>query len=337
MSAPAEPERAGRSFSIDPWAALLTVLTLAVVLCGAATTPNFLSAFNLSQLAAGVAEKALLVLPMVMLIIAREIDLSVASILALSSVVLGLLLQAGLPLAAAIALSLGFGAALGAFNGALVTYAGLPSLVVTLGTMALFRGVGYVLLGTGSVNVFPDALTDFGIDDVPGTRIPQVVVPFLVMFPLFAVALAATPFGRRVYAVGGSPAAALYSGIDVARVRFALFVLSGLVSALAGVVYTARLANARANNALGMELDVITIALLGGVSVWGGKGRLTGVLLALVLVALIRNILGIHQIGGDAQGMVVGLLLIGSLLVSNSTGFLVGWLRNIGAAPRSGG
>lgn len=337
MSAGAETNAVRRRFRADPWELLLAALTLAVAAYGAATTPNFLSAFNLSQLAAGVAEKALLVLPMVLLIIAREIDLSVASILALSSVVLGLAVQVGLPLAAAIPLTLGFGAFLGAVNGLLVTGAGLPSLVVTLGTMALFRGVGYVLLGTGSVNVFPDAFTDFGINDVPGTRIPQVIVPFLLLFPLFAVALAAMPFGRRVYAVGGSPAAALYSGISIARVRFTLFVLSGLVSALAGIVYTARLANARANNALGMELDVITIALLGGVSVWGGKGRLTGVLLALVLVALIRNILGIHQIGGDAQGMAVGLLLIVSLLISNSTGFLVGWLRNIGAVPRSSG
>ncbi|MEQ1956419.1 ABC transporter permease [Mesorhizobium sp. CN2-181] len=336
MSALTDP-KSTRRMRVDSWDLLLAVLTLGVLVYGAVTTPNFLSAFNLSQLAAGVAEKALLVLPMVLLIIAREIDLSVASILALCSVVLGLLVQAGLPLIAAILLSLCFGALLGAVNGVLVTWAGLPSLVVTLGTMALFRGVGYVLLGTGSVNIFPDALTNFGIDDVPGTRIPQVIVPFLILFPLFAVALGATPFGRRVYAVGGSPAAALYSGIDIARVRFALFVLSGTVSALAGIVYTARLANARANNALGMELDVITIALLGGVSVWGGKGRLTGVLLALVLVALIRNILGINQIGGDAQGMVVGLLLIGSLLVSNSTGFLVGWLRNIGAIQRSGG
>lgn len=322
---------------IDPWNLLLAVLTLGVLGYGAVAVPNFLTAFNLSQLSAGVAEKALLVLPMVMLIIAREIDLSVASILALTSVVFGLLVQAGVPLAAAMPLVLLAGAALGAFNGVLVAYAGLPSLVVTLGTMALFRGLGYILLGSGSVNVFPDSLTNFGIDDVPGTRIPMVIVPFLILVPLFAAWLHFKPFGRRVYATGGSPAAALYSGIAVRRLQFTLFVVSGLVCAVAGMVYTARLANARANNALGMELDVITIVLLGGVSVWGGRGRLTGVLWALVLVALLRNILGINQIGGDVQSMVVGLLLIGSILVSNSTGYLVDWLRNIGLPIRENG
>ena len=328
--------QAGRRL-VDPWNLLLAALTLAVFAYGAAAVPNFLSAFNLSQLAAGMAEKALLVLPMVMLIIAREIDLSVASILALTSVVFGLLLQAGAPLAAAALLVLLAGAGLGAFNGALVAYLGLPSLVVTLGTMAMFRGIGYILLGSGSVNVFPDSLTDFGIDDIPGTRVPWVIAPFLVLVPVFAAFLQFKPFGRRVYAIGGNPAAALYSGIATRRVRFILFVVSGVVCAIAGMVYTARLANARANNALGMELDVITIVLLGGVSVWGGRGRLTGVLWALVLVALLRNILGINSIGGDVQSMVIGLLLIGSLLVSNSTGYLVGWLRNIGLPVRGDG
>jgi rhamnose transport system permease protein len=274
---------------------------------------------------------------MVMLIIAREIDLSVASILALTSVIFGLLLQAGAPLAAAALLVLLAGAGLGAFNGSLVAYLGLPSLVVTLGTMAMFRGIGYILLGSGSVNVFPDSLTDFGIDDIPGTRVPWVIAPFLVLVPLVAAWLQFKPFGRRIYAIGGNPAAALYSGIATRRVRFVLFIVSGLVCAVAGMVYTARLANARANNALGMELDVITIVLLGGVSVWGGRGRLTGVLWALVLVAFLRNILGISGVGGDVQSMVIGLLLIGSLLVSNSTGTLVGWLSDIGLPIRRDG
>ena len=321
----------------DPWAVLLGILTFVVLAYGTFAVPNFASAFNLSQLAAGMAEKALLILPMVLLIIAREIDLSVASILALSSVIFGLLLQSGVPLLATLPMVVLFGAALGAINGTLIVNLGLPSLVVTLGTMALYRGIGFIILGTGSINVFPVAVTDFGIGSVQGTRIPLVIIPFLVLAPLFAIWLQLKPFGRRVYAIGGNPAAALYSGIAVARTRFSLFVVTGAVCAIAGMVFTARLANARANNAMGMELDVITIVLLGGISVWGGKGRLTGVLLALVLVASIRNILGISQIGGDTQGMVIGLLLIGSLLISNSTGFLVAWLRNIGALPKTNG
>jgi len=299
------------------WEAFLAVLTLAVILYAVLGVPNFATSFNLSQAAAGVSEKALIVLPMVLLIIVREIDLSVASILALSSVVLGVLVQAGIPMAVAIAAVLLVGAVLGAFNGVLVVRFGLPSLVVTLGTMAMFRGIGYIILGSASVNAFPDSFTDFGIDTVLGTPIPWTIVPFLVLAPIFAVVLQWTPAGRRIYVLGGNPATALYSGIRVARLRLSLFVLSGLISALAGIVFTARLANARANNAMGFELDIITVALLGGVSVFGGRGTLTGVLWALVLIAVIRNALGLSRIGGDAQGTVVGLLLIGALLLSN--------------------
>ena len=322
---------------LDTWSLLLAALTIGVFGYGSLFVPNFFTAFNLSQLTAGVAEKALLMLPMVLLIIAREIDLSVASILALTSVLLGLLLNAGMPIIVAIPIVIAAGGLLGAFNGMMVTQLGLPSLVVTLGTMAMYRGIGYIFLGTGSINVFPEAITNFGIDDIPGTRIPLVIVPFLLLAPVFATVLQSMPFGRRVYAIGGNPAAALYSGIAVDKVRFRLFVISGLVCAIAGIVYTARLANARANNALGMELDVITIVLLGGVSVWGGKGKLTGVLWALVLIATLRNILGISQIGGDAQGLVIGLLLIGSLLLSNSTHFLASWLRGSGAPVKASG
>jgi rhamnose transport system permease protein len=302
---------------LDFWDMLLAGACLAVVLYAAVFVPNFLSAFNLSQLAASASEKALLILPMALLIITREIDLSVASMLALTSVVFGLLVQAGVPTLAAIPLTLIAGGVLGAFNGYLVTAFGLQSLVVTLGTMALYRGLGYILLGSGSVNILPDAVVDFGIKNIPGTQVPWTIVPFLILAPVFAVVLQRMPIGKRIYAIGGNPEVAKYSGINTKRMILRLFILSGVVAGIAGIVYTARLSNARANNAMGMELDVITIVLLGGISVFGGKGKLTGVLLALVLIAVIRNVLALNQIGGDAQGMIIGLLLIGSLLVGN--------------------
>ncbi len=300
------------------WDNFLAVLTVIVVVYAVAGVDNFASAFNISQAIAGISERALIVLPMVLLIIAREIDLSVGSILALTSVLFGLLVQSGMPLVFAIPLTLIAGGLCGAFNGILVTALGLPSLVVTLGTMALFRGIGYILLGSGSINEFPDRFLDFGIDTLGNSPIPETIVPFLILAPIFAVILQKMPLGRRIYAVGGSPDAARYSGIRLSRLVFGLFVTSGVVCAAAGMVYTARLANARANNALGIELDVITIALLGGISVFGGRGKLTGVLWALLLVATIRNVLGLLQIGGDAQGTVIGLLLILSLVASNA-------------------
>ena len=300
------------------WEAFLAAMTLAVVTYAIVAVPNFATTFNLSQAAAGISEKALIVFPMVLLIIAREIDLSVAAILALCSVVLGVLLRAEVPMALAIVAVFAVGALAGAINGVLVARVGLPSLVVTLGTMALFRGVGYIILGTGSVNLFPEAFTDFGIDVVPGTPIPWTFVPFLVLAPVFAILLQYMPIGRRIYAIGGNPDAARYSGIKTRHTLFGLFVLSGVICALAAVIFTARLSNARANNALGFELDVITATFLGGVSAFGGTGKITGVLWALVLVAVLRNVLGLCQIGGDAQGTVIGLLLIVSLLLSNA-------------------
>ncbi|MBY2967621.1 ABC transporter permease [Rhizobium leguminosarum] len=309
------PDFVTRFANWDNFLAALTIVVVAYALLG---VPNFASVFNISQAVAGISERALIVLPMVLLIIAREIDLSVGSILALTSVIFGLLIQAGAPLLLAIPVTLVAGGICGGFNGVLVTKLGLPSLVVTLGTMALFRGIAYILLGSDSINDFPDSFLDFGIDTVGTSPVPLTILPFLLLAPIFAIALQKMPLGRRIYAIGGSPDAACYSGIRLARTVFGLFVTSGVVCAAAGMVYAARLANARANNAVGIELDVITIALLGGISVFGGRGRLTGVLWALLLVATIRNVLGLLQIGGDAQGTVIGLLLIVSLLASNA-------------------
>jgi rhamnose transport system permease protein len=299
------------------WDNFLAILALATLAYAIGDVPNFATSFNISQAIAGVSERALIVLPMVLLIIAREIDLSVASILALSSVLFGVMVEAGWPLPVAITLTLVGGALCGAFNGVLVTRLGLPSLVVTLGTMAMYRGIGYIILGSGSVNDFPVSVTDFGINTLGDSPIPWTIIPFFVLAPVFAFILQGSVVGRRIYALGGNPSVALYSGVRIARIRFGLFVASGFVCAVAGLVFTARLANARANNALGLELDVITIALLGGISVFGGRGTLTGVFWALLLIATLRNVLGLSQIGGDAQGTVIGLLLIVSLLLSN--------------------
>lgn len=317
------------------WDNFLAALTILVIVYAIFEVPNFASTFNISQAVAGISERALIVLPMVFLIIAREIDLSVGSTLALTSVVFGLLTQAAFPLYLAIPLTLLAGAACGAFNGILVTKLGLPSLVVTLGTMALFRGIGYILLGSDSINDFPDSFLDFGINTVGDTPVPWTIVPFIVLAPLFAIALQKMPLGRRIYAIGGSPEAARYSGIRLARTVLGLFISSGVVCAAAGMVYAARLANARANNALGIELDVITIALLGGISVFGGKGKLTGVLWALLLFATIRNVLGLLQIGGDAQGTVIGLLLIVSLLASNAAERIFAGVRTYYFKPKA--
>ena len=314
---------------LSVWDVFICAVAALATLYGLAFVHNFGTPFNISQLIAGGSERALLVLPIMLLLITRDIDLSVASTLALTSVLLGLSLEAGLSLPLAIAVALISGALLGAFNGMMTTLFGLPSLVVTLGTMALFRGIGYVLLGTGSVNILPDALTNFGFLNVGNLPIPRTILPFAIILPFFAIVLHATPLGRRIFAIGGNPDTAKFSGIAVDRIRFWLFVFSGVMCAIAGIVYTARLANARANNAFGMELDVITIAMLGGVSVFGGKGGVAGVFGSLCLVTLIRNLLGISGVGGDAQSTVVGMLLIIALLAGNFSSAISARLKKL--------
>ena len=148
------------------------------------------------------------------------------------------------------------------------------------------------------------------------SAIPQTIVPFLLLAPFVALALGFTAIGRRVYAVGGNPEVARYAGIDIARLKLGLFTLSGAVCGLAGIVFTARLSNARANNAQGFELEVITMALLGGINVFGGRGRLSGVIWAVLLIAALRDVLGLEGVGGNAQGISIGLLLILSLLLN---------------------
>jgi rhamnose transport system permease protein len=305
---------------LTQWHYLLAYCTVVVAIVAAIMTPAFIGTNNLSQLLAGVSERALIVLPMALIIIIREIDLSVASIMGLASVSLGVMLQGGVPLPLAILLTLLIGGLAGAFNGAFVAYLGLPAIIVTLGTLALFRGLCYIILGSESISTFPEALTNFGFLNIPGTRIPFTILPFVVLALVYAVVLHRSATGRRVLALGGNPDAARYSGVKTRRLTMWLFVTTGLVCALGGVIYTARLSSSRADNAFGLELDIITIVFLGGVSMLGGKGNIAGVVWALALVSIVRNLLGLNGVGGDAQGTVIGLILIVSLLLSNTVG-----------------
>lgn len=317
---------AGEKFSmplnvrLTQWHYLLAYGTIAVVIIAAILTPPFLGPNNLSQLAAGVSERALIVLPMALIIIIREIDLSVASIMGLSSVCLGVLTVGGVPLPIAIVATLIVGGLAGAFNGAFVAYLRLPAIIVTLGSLALFRGLCYVILGSQSISTFPAALTDFGFRNIPYTRIPLTLIPFIVLAIVYAVVLHRSATGRRILALGGNPDAARYSGIKTRRLTMWIFVTTGIMCAIAGIVYTARLSSARADNAFGLELDIITIVFLGGVSMLGGKGNIAGVIWGLALVSVVRNVLGLNGVGGDAQGTVIGCILIVSLLLSNTVG-----------------
>lgn len=303
--------------TLPGWETTLAVLVIAALLGGGLLSPDFLTTQNISFLTANFSEILLMALTMTLLVIVAEIDLSVASILGLCSAVLGVLFAAGVPMPLAILAAFVTGGLAGLLNGVLVTRLGLPSLAVTIGTLALFRGLAYVLLGDRAIAEFPAAYTNFGFGTVPGTLIPIPIALGIVLAIVTAVILHATPFGRSLYAIGANEVAARFSGLRVERTKLLLFVLSGLMSALAGIVYTFRFASARGDNATGFELGVIAAVLLGGISIFGGRGSVVGAVLAVFLIGLINGALTIVDVSNEILTIVTGLLLIGSVLVPN--------------------
>jgi rhamnose transport system permease protein len=299
------------------WETLLVIVLIICLGIGSILSPYFFNSFNFATLSSDIMERAIMALPMTLIIIVGEIDLSVASTLGLSSITLGVLWAGGHPMWFAIGAALLVGLAAGTLNGLLVTRLGLPSLVVTVGSLGLYRGLAYVVIGDQAVSNFPAAFTNLGFGYLPGTLIPWSVMIFVILAILFAIVLHFSSLGRQLYAMGNNKEAALFAGINVKNVKLWLFILSGLIAALAGVIFTARFSSARPDNALGFELDVVTVVLLGGVNIFGGRGRLLGVILAIFIVAVIRNVLSLLNISGDIQNFVIGLLLIFSVLGPN--------------------
>ena len=304
-------------------------LLVAVLAWSNLNVPNFDGPLTLYFLFLDIAPILLIALPMTLVIITGEIDLSVASVVGLSSVLVGQLHHdAGLsiPLAALVAIAVGV--VCGLLNGYLVAYVGLPSLAVTLGTLALYRGIAVGLLGTNAITDFPDRWTSFVQDRIGTSSYPVVLIPIAVLAVLFALLLHATPFGRGVYEIGLSKEAARFTGVDVARTTLWLFVLTGAVSALAGVYYTLRFGSARGDNATGMELQVIAAVLLGGVSIFGGRGALHGVLAGVVLIGAISSAMRLEGYTVNVINIVIGVLLIASVMSTS----LLAWLSGLRSA-----
>lgn len=321
-----EPLRVRLLARVLSWESGLAVLTVLLVALAVVTTPGFSDGYNLESSLSRMAAKALLVLPLVPLIIAREIDISVASTAALSGITMALATDAGASGPVAILAALATGLACGAVNAAFVLL-GLPSLIVTLGTLAMFRGLCYVLVGGTPVASVPPWLLDHTFSDLPRTYLPDNLVPVVVLAALTWVVLHGTPFGRQVFAIGGNPGTARYAGVPQRRVLAVLFVTSGLVAAVAGIVHAGLNSSASPDAMLGFELDAVTVVFLGGVSFLGGSGRMSGVMWALACVVVLRSTLQLQQVGAYGQSAVVGLLLIVSLLAANSVTALTGRVR----------
>jgi rhamnose transport system permease protein len=296
------------------WEFLLLALFLLVFAAGGLVLPNFLDPYNLADSTFNFSEKALIALPIALLIIVREIDISVAGILAVSSVAMGWANVHGVPAAGLAVVGVLVGGLCGTLNAVLVTRFSIPSIVVTIGTMSLFRGIALVVLGDQAYTGYPPALGDWGQGYVFG-MIPRSFVILLVFAAIFAAVLHGSATGRRLFAIGSNPMAARFSGIDVDRHRFALFVLAGLMSGLAAVLLTGRIGSTRPNIALGWELEAITMVILGGVSIAGGSGTIAGVMLAVFTLGLVTYGLGLANVPGILMTIVIGALLLVTITV----------------------
>jgi rhamnose transport system permease protein len=315
------------------WEALLLLILLLVIAINAVAVPNYLGPQNQSNLLVLGLEKAIVALAMTFVIISGEIDLSVASVMGLAGVVMGALWQAGLPIEVAAALALLMGVGVGLFNGFWVAVVGLPSLVVTLAGLIGFRGLAYLIVEDRFISGIPASFKAIAQDPFLGPA-PFSVLVYAALAVTAIVLLHLTGLGRYVYVLGNSRDVARYSGVRVTRVRMAIFAMSGFVAALAGVIFAARLGAVRGSTAEGFELDIITIVLLGGVSIFGGSGTMVGVLLSTLLVLDLRNGMNLAGIPGNVQIGVIGALLILSVLLPNLLRRLGERRRHVGA--RSG-
>jgi rhamnose transport system permease protein len=307
--------------AFDTWEKVLLVLVLLVYVVFGLTIDNFVSPLSLADSTYNFSEKGLIALAMGLLVIAGEIDLSIAATMALASLAMGLAMRAGAGLPAMLAAALVTGVACGALNGWLVAGLKLPSIVVTIGTLSLYRGLALVVLGDQAITGYPQALSTLGngtIGDLLGNPALFLPIEFVLLLACavgVGLFLHATVGGRRVYAIGANPIAARFSGIAVDRYRMGLFIFAGVMAALAAVTLTGRVGSTRPNLALGWELDAVTIVILGGISIQGGRGSLVGAMLAAVLIGSLSFALGMLNVSGIVMSMVIGSLLIVSMVL----------------------
>ena len=305
------PDRLGTPFSriFASWEMLLLGVAIAIFIANSFASPYFLNAWNLSDATFNFTEKALIAFAMTLLIISGEIDLSVAAIIALASTAMGAAAQAGVGTPGLVMIGIGTGLVCGAINGGLVAGLKLPSIVVTIGTMSLFRGISYIVLGDQAFGGYPASFAYFGQGYVFWVISFEFAL-FVLFAVLFGILLHATSFGRRVYAIGNNEFAARFSGIPVEKTKFVLFLMTGVMSGIAAVCLTSRLGSTRPSIAQGWELEVVTMVVLGGVSILGGSGTIVGVVIAAFVMGLVTFGLGLLNVPGIVMSIFIGLLLI---------------------------
>jgi rhamnose transport system permease protein len=309
------------------WEVILGLLLVAVFVYFTNITPYFLDAFNLFNTTFTFTEKAVMALPMIFIIMAGDIDISVASIIALSSFAMGYASSNGAGTVALVLIGLLVGLAAGVFNGIFVTKVGMPAIAVTLATQSIFRGISQAVLGDKAYTRYPASFAYFGQGYFGNTFIPFSLILFLILAAVMGYILHKTSFGRKVYAIGNAKEAARFCGVNVERIRFINFALMGLFSGLAAVLLTSRIGSTRPNIALGYDMEVITLVVLGGVSISGGKGNLFGVLMAIFLVGYLKFGMGLVNLSARAMIITTGSLLIVAVLLPGFLNTMKAWRK----------
>jgi rhamnose transport system permease protein len=295
---------------------VLAVILVAALLLLATRTDVFLTTDNLLNQGRLVAEIGLVALPMTFIIITGGIDLSVGSIMGLCAIVLGYAWKnLGLPLELAIPLSLSVGALAGFVNGWFVARVGVPPLIMTLATLALYRGLAEGISQARSVRGYPEWFFTLGQGDVLG--VPTQLWLWAAASLACALLLSRTTFGRALYVIGNNETAARFSGVPVEGVKLAIYTLSGLMAGLAAWIFVSRVSTTRSDMGTGLELDVIAAVVLGGTSIFGGVGTIQGTVLGVALIQLLKNGLALTGVKGDATIVVIGAVLIASILAGN--------------------
>jgi rhamnose transport system permease protein len=298
------------------WETLLVAGIVGVGIWSASLSPFFFTRINLLDLATPYVFIGLLAFGLTFVVIAGEIDISVVSILAVSVVTFAQLFDHGMNVWLACAVGLLVATALGLVNGVLVGILDLPSLAVTLGTLAAYQGLAFVILSGEGVATFPPNYLKIGGGYVHN-ELPIALLVLVSAALVLGVVLHATRFGRYLFAIGNNREAARLSGVPASRVRVSVFMVSGFMAGVAGITYVGFFGSARADAGQGSLLDVVTAVVLGGVDIFGGAGSMLGVLLALILVAALRNGMQLANLGGDTQNIVIGVLLLAAIVLGN--------------------
>ncbi len=318
LGAPAEESDTSLWQFLRRWEFALVVVFVATIIYGTVVSSQFLTSDTIFYFGINIGQVAIMALPLTLIVVTGEIDLSVSAMLGMSCSLLGYLFSHGVEIWLAMFICLALGAVGGSLNGFLVTRLGLPSIAVTIGTLTLYQGVGEIILGSNSITGFPSYLTKIGVVPIPGTKISYTIGIFIVLAIIYGVILQATPVGRSIYAIGLQEEAAFFAGIRVKRIKFLLYLTSGVVCAFVGILYTLQNASARYDAGSGLELNVVAVVLFGGVSIFGGKGTVVGVALSVLIVGSFDEALTLINVSAEVQNIVFGVLLLISVLVPNS-------------------